>query len=135
MTRNKLYIIIMSACLAGVIWVVWNQTYHQPDSIQPFCVFHRVTTLPCPACGTTRATVLLMQGRICDAVQTNPFSIVTTLIVLIAPLWILFDLTTKRSTLYNRYRLMEHHLSQKIIAIPLIIMVIIVWIHNIVNAI
>ena len=131
MTRNRLYSIILAACMAGLIWVVWNHSNLRSDNIQPFCIFHKVTGLPCPACGTTRATVMLIHGQIWEAISTNPLSLATTTIMLLAPLWIAFDLVTRKSSLLVAYRWMEQKLKQKRVAIPLILMVVAIWIRNI----
>ena len=131
MTRNKLYSIILVACLAGLTWVVWNFSNASSDAIQPFCIFHEVTGLPCPACGTTRATLHLLHGQLMAAIATNPLSLATTSIMLMAPLWIAFDLATCKSTLLQTYRWIEIKLKQKRYAIPLILLVVALWIRNI----
>ena len=135
MPRNSLYSIILTACLAGVTWVVWSHSSHGADAMQPFCIFHEVTGLPCAACGTTRATVHLMHGRLLAALATNPLSLVTTTIMLFAPLWIVFDLATGKSSLLAAYRWMEIKLKQKRYAIPLVLLVVAIWIRNIYNGI
>jgi hypothetical protein len=38
------------------------------------CVFARVTHLPCPGCGMTRATLALLDGRLLDAIAFHPLS-------------------------------------------------------------
>ena len=39
----------------------------------PFCVFHKITGLHCPGCGTLRAGHALLHGRILDALSHNLF--------------------------------------------------------------
>ena len=51
--------------------------------------------------------------------------------MLITPIWILFDVTTKKKTLLNFYRQIEIVLRKPQIAIPLILFVLINWIWNI----
>ena len=38
----------------------------------PGCVFRRATGVPCPTCGTTRAVLAAMAGRVADAFAFNP---------------------------------------------------------------
>jgi len=42
-------------------------------SFYPPCVFHRMTGLLCPGCGTTRALHQLLHGHVAAAFQLNPF--------------------------------------------------------------
>ncbi len=57
----------------------------------PGCAFHRLTGVPCPTCGSSRAVVAALQGHLVEAFLWNP--LVTTLIGLfeigglIAPAW------------------------------------------------
>jgi len=44
-----------------------------PQSLYPRCVFHAVTGLLCPGCGTTRALHQLLHGHVVAAFQLNPF--------------------------------------------------------------
>lgn len=51
-------------------WVL----YHYPPATSTFypqCVFHQVTGLDCPGCGTTRALHALLHGRIGEAFRLN----------------------------------------------------------------
>jgi len=41
-----------------------------------FCPFRRLTGLPCPGCGMTRAFWALSGGRLREALTFNPFSVV-----------------------------------------------------------
>ena len=58
----------------------------------PACTFHRMTGLPCPTCGTTRAVLAALDGRVLEAVRWNPL-VVTAIAAfeaggLIAPIWL-----------------------------------------------
>lgn len=43
-----------------------------------FCVFHRATGFPCPACGSFRAAQLLLAGRWGDALILQPLAVLFT---------------------------------------------------------
>jgi hypothetical protein len=45
----------------------------------PSCPFHRMTGLPCPTCGGTRAAVLLSHGDVSAALSMNPLVVVAFL--------------------------------------------------------
>ena len=50
------------------------------DHRLPLCVFRGLTSLPCPTCGTTRATLAFARGDILAGVLYNPF-VVTALAI------------------------------------------------------
>ena len=58
----------------------------------PSCPWHRLTGLPCPGCGTTRALVALLEGRPGFALTMNPLATIGVvgfvLGGLAAPLWL-----------------------------------------------
>lgn len=49
------------------------------------CAVHRMTGLPCPGCGLTRAFISLAHGDLVTALGSNPFS------VLLFPLFVLLS--------------------------------------------
>jgi len=57
----------------------------------PGCAFHRLTGIPCPTCGSSRAVVAALHGHLVEAFLWNP--LVTTVIGLFeicglaAPFW------------------------------------------------
>ena len=61
----------------------------------------------------------------------NPFGFIIAFILLIIPPWLLIDVSTKRSTLYNTYQKIEFHLKKPQFYIPLTALVLINWVWNI----
>ncbi len=49
----------------------------------PFCLFNRLTGLPCPTCGITRAFFALSRGHLWTALSFQPLIIILTLISMI----------------------------------------------------
>jgi len=77
---------------AGVVFFCWGLlvvaawVFSQRTGIAvPLCTLRRVTGLPCPTCGGTRATMSLVQGHLLDAMTLNPG---VTILLLLTPLWI-----------------------------------------------
>jgi Protein of unknown function (DUF2752) len=87
--------------------------------------------LPCPACGTTTAFLLLLKGEIRNAVLKNPFVIFVFLYLLIAPFWLLYDILFKQKTIDKYYNKAQLFLSKKIPLTIFFILVILNWIWNI----
>jgi hypothetical protein len=69
-----------SILLAAGFVLAW---FLQPGTIDhtthtglSLCAFRNLTGLPCPGCGMTRAFHLLVHGRIPEALQMNPISVI-----------------------------------------------------------
>lgn len=45
-----------------------------------FCLFYRIFKIPCPSCGLTRASVLLLQGKVKESLQYNVLAFLFLLI-------------------------------------------------------
>jgi hypothetical protein len=132
MIRNRLYVLVSTACAAGYIWLFVN--YHRSfiESFEPgVCLFKRITGIPCPSCGSTRSVLSILKGDFIGALLWNPFGLIIMSILLMAPVWILFDMVFKKDSLLQVYNRAEIFLRRKWIAMPLILLVILNWIWNI----
>lgn len=130
MSKNKLYSLLLIACSAGFIYLLY-QLYYPESNTYSVCIINNVSGLPCPSCGATRAVQLLFKGDFMGSILMNPFGIIISLILILLPFWIVIDLILKKETFYTFYNKMESILKQKYIAIPLIILVVLNWIWNI----
>jgi hypothetical protein len=58
------------------------------------CIFHTLTGISCPTCGTTRAATALLDGRIIEALASNPLAAAVGLVFVVgaplAALWSIF---------------------------------------------
>jgi len=132
MTRNKLYLILTLALVAGYCWAAWAilQQDIEHTTFTP-CLFKNVTSLPCPACGTTRSVSEIVKGNFIKATIINPLGLIVAAFMAIAPFWIIFDVTTKRDTLFNGFLTLETTLKIRWVAITLISLIAINWVWNI----
>jgi len=132
MTRNRLYLLLGVGLLAGYCWTLWF-TYHKPALHSTFtpCLFKNATGIACPSCGSTRSVLLLSQGDVTGAALLNPLGLIMAAIMLIAPFWLLYDITLKKNTLYKGYQKAETVIKTKRIALILIILLLINWAWNI----
>jgi hypothetical protein len=69
--------------------ISWNHT---------FCIFKNITGIPCPSCGSTRATILLFHGEFQKSILLNPFGIITNLLILLSIVWMIRDIIKKNET-------------------------------------
>lgn len=130
MTRNKLYSLLLIACLTGFIYLFYNIHTLQSQTFR-VCIIKNVTSYPCPSCGTTRAVTLLLKGRILASLLLNPFGIIVTMIMTIFPIWILMDFFLKKETFYFWYKKAEGTIRKPWLASILIVLVLLNWIWNI----
>lgn len=130
--RNKLYTTMFIACLAGYTWLYFSISNNE-TIIQNFevCLIKYSTGIPCPACGTTRSIGSLIKGNLDEVIKINPLGVLVAIIMLVAPIWIIIDVFTKRKTFLVSYNKIETSLKKPRNAIPLILLVIINWIWNI----
>ncbi len=62
------------------------------------CIFKSVAGIPCPACGSTRATLQLLYGRLMNSILINPFGILTNLLIIISIFWMVIDIIKNKET-------------------------------------
>lgn len=134
MTRNKLYTIVILACMTGWAWIKFNTASTSAPAETTVCIFKHVTNVPCPSCGTTRSVVTLMEGDVMEAFLTNPFGLLVATFILVGPPWIIWDLLTGNKTFMLWYERAESFIRQKKVAIVLIGLVVANWIWNIFKA-
>ncbi len=131
---HRLYGILSVACGAGYGWLYYSTiSHHGASNLHSFevCLFKAATGLPCPSCGSTRAVLALMAGNAHEALLLNPFGFVIAIVMLLAPVWICYDLLSKETTLFDFYCCLETWVRKPTIAFPLVLLVIINWIWNI----
>lgn len=132
MTRNKLYAILLTACVAGYSWLIFTYFRQVSQLSEPgICLFKQVTTIPCPSCGSTRSVLSLIKGDFSGAMYWNPFGLLLISVLMIAPFWMLYDLVSRKESLLVAYEKAEEFFRRKWIAIPAILVVVINWLWNI----
>lgn len=133
MKKNKLYFLTLVACFLGFSWLFFLK--FMPNSISNIdftvCLFKKITTIPCPSCGTTRAVNQLFHGDFFASILLNPFGVLVFGIMIVCPLWIAYDYFTGKSTFHHFYIKSEAFIRTRKVAILLIFLVILNWIWNI----
>ncbi len=129
MTRSKLYSLLLIACLAGFIYLFYSIQKEQQETVG-VCIIKNVTGYACPSCGTTRAVLLLFNGKITDSLRLNPFGMIVAFIMTVLPVWVLTDIVLKRETFFKAYKKTEAIIRKPWIAIVLILLVLLNWIWN-----
>jgi len=71
---------LIAAAGVGLVIVCCSVLYRvnpAHSNIYPPCIFHAVTGLHCPGCGTARALHKILHGNIGEALNLNPFAVVS----------------------------------------------------------
>lgn len=133
LSRNRLYLIVGIACLAGYVWLYYNHSTYaaQGGANVGVCLIKYATNIPCPSCGSTRALLSLMDGDIGTSLYLNPIGLILGLLMAIIPIWVLYDYVRAKDTLLLFYRKAETFIRRKEIAAILITLVSANWIWNI----
>ncbi len=87
-SRQISHLLVRSAVFSATFFIT-NFAALKTDNFNDgpiLCTFRRVTGLPCPFCGTTRAFGELAQGNLISSLTLNPLALVLTALAL---LWVL----------------------------------------------
>jgi hypothetical protein len=72
-----------------------------------------------------------LHGDIRSAIRFNPFGLIITLIMIISPLWILYDAGAGKDTFLRFYFRLNDFFNQKWVVIIMVGLIIANWIWNI----
>lgn len=68
-------------------------------SLRPECLFKKLTSIPCPACGLTRAFLELLKGNIISSFSYNILA-VPVLIGMLVSMWLIMEGFFKNQDLF-----------------------------------
>ena len=122
---------VLTAILYIVVcgWLVYASIKGQTGiTVCPSKILYHI---PCPGCGITRATLRFLQYDIMGALYINPNVILSIAFLVFFPIILFVDLIIKRGIISAIYDRTEQLLHKKVIFIPLIIIEILIWFHNI----
>lgn len=133
MKKNKLYRFIVIACFIGYGWLFFAIQKQKQIQQNEFtvCLFKKITNIPCPSCGTTRAVIEISKGGFISSLFLNPFGIIVAIIMIVCPIWIGYDYFFKKDSFFQFYKKTEAFLRIKKVAIFCVILVLLNWIWNI----
>jgi hypothetical protein len=93
-------------------------------------LFRHITGIPCPSCGATRSVIAIIEGHLWSGIYINPLGIIILFIMIITPIWIIYDGITRQYSLFNFYQKMEVMLRKKYIAVPFVLLLLLNWYWN-----
>jgi hypothetical protein len=133
LNKNRLYVFLLTACFLGYVWLYYNSTKQQNTVAQSFgCLFKKFTNVPCPACGNTRAVLLIAKGSFYQALIVNPLGYIVAVALLVVPIWIFFDVAFKKNSLYLFINNLPKFATPKVTWL-LVVLLLLNWAWNIVK--
>ena len=133
LSRKRFYVSFSLACAAGYVWLFLTRRL-KPEEVgtsYDVCLIHHFAHIPCPACGSTRSVLALMNGDLAGGLYWNPIGLLIFSALIISPLWIACDLLLKKDTLLRSFYLFEDTLRRRWVAVPAIALILANWIWNI----
>ena len=131
MPKRRLYITLSIACFVGYTWLILNHFFINHTADTTLCLIKHTTGIPCPACGSTRSMLSLMDFNFTAAMYFNPIGIILAVVLITVPLGLLYDIMFKKDLVLKAYRKMETFFQQKLVAIVGICLIVANWIWNI----
>lgn len=132
MQRTRLYKIVFSACVAGYAWLFAHTLFYQPAmEDNTMCLIKYISGIPCPSCGSSRSVLAILQGNFMEAFLWNPFGYFITAILILSPIWIIFDLMSSGNSFLRVYDKVEKCIRNKWIAIPAVLLLAANWVWTI----
>ncbi len=98
--RSRVLLVLTTAGM--VLGAVAVLALHDPakHSYLPPCIFHEITGLYCPGCGTCRAAHQLLRGNFLGALAYNPLTVLAAPFLVYALIWQLVNVSTGRRLPY-----------------------------------
>lgn len=130
--RGRLYplLLLLSAC--GYVWLFVSNNGSRGVGWSG-CLTKYLLHIPCPSCGTTRAVRAAFQGNLLDSLYYNPLGVLLATMMVVIPIWIIFDILTKSASFLKSYRFVEMKLREWPYAFICITAILINWIWNLVK--
>lgn len=110
------------------VWLAW--AWWGGDGLV-VCPSRLVYRLPCPGCGVTRATLLMLRGRPLDAILLNPNSLLAVGFVALYPVVALAGLWRGRPYVYRVYAWACGWLGHRRVLLAVLLFEAAVWLHNV----
>lgn len=107
--------------LFAVALIVYAKFDPEESRLFPKCIFHSLTGLLCPGCGSQRAIHQLLNGNIIEALHYNAFAVLAIPYIIVG--FMISILKENRTTLWIR-----RHLYGKTAAIIILIAIIAFWV-------
>ena len=128
-SKKQFYYFLLISCIIGYAWILFN--FLNPDKSYSICFLKNLVHIPCPACGSSRAIMFLLNGNIKQSILTNPLGIIIFIALILLTILLIVDFVKNSNIVWKYYIKFEAFIIKKIIWIPLSVLIILNWIWNI----
>ncbi|MBK7968456.1 MAG: DUF2752 domain-containing protein [Bacteroidetes bacterium] len=92
----RIYTIFGLLITASLIWLICNMLI--PGETATICMFHQVTGMPCPSCGTTASVMHILNGNLQEAIEGNILGFPAFIALILFTCWLGFDFVSRKLT-------------------------------------
>ena len=106
----RIYTIFGLLITASLIWLIWNMLI--PGETATICMFHQVTGMPCPSCGTTASVMHILNGNLQEAIEGNILGFPAFIALILFTFWPGFDFVSRKLTFFKAYQISENWIKK-----------------------
>lgn len=131
LTAKKFYILLVLLLLSAYGYLAYQYLVPEhPNHKMGVCMVKQVSGYPCPSCGSTRSLMLISQGKLEQALFTNPLGFLHFAALTLLPLALMFDFIRKDTQVYQGFLKLELWIRKPLIAWPLTLLILANWLWN-----
>ncbi|EJX00535.1 hypothetical protein, membrane [gut metagenome] len=112
MSPSRFYALCVAGCLGGWAWIILSMSRYGLG-IWKGCLIKQFFHISCPACGSTRAIVALLNGHLQEALMWNPLGIVLFVLLLLLTFGLPYDAFRHSRCLYSMFLWVDACLHRK----------------------
>ncbi|MDI6402611.1 DUF2752 domain-containing protein [Balneolaceae bacterium ANBcel3] len=132
---STFYRFFSALSVAAYIWVAFLWFAGSDKTTITLCPVKLSTGYPCPSCGTSTSVLLLLKGEMIPALLANPLGYLAFALMVFIPLWLLFDLFFKKTSLYHIFFYAERIIKEnKGLLFLFILLIVVNWLWNLYKA-
>jgi len=120
------YLAIIISIIAG--YFILYSFSNFLDNEQSVCLFKNLTNIPCPSCGTTRASIKLIHGEFVNSILINPLGFFVSVTLFISIIWMSYDISKNKETFFP---FIKKDFVNKYVIIFAVVLTFANWIWNI----
>jgi hypothetical protein len=129
MKRSSFEWLLRALTIGSWTWLLFSRHEHPTQSL---CLIKNLSGYPCPACGTTRSVLLILDGHFWQSSLLNPLGWFALVGLSLTTLFLLIDwLMSLRTTEALFFRMEEVFKAKPLLQVFFLLCIILNWIWNI----